>query len=189
MGFLDSLLGRSKPVQPNLDQLFGLPSAAMTLEVTGSFRPTGAGSVCYRKAEGGAFHQVETDVEELLESLDGPRIEVSKDQYGYTWLTSRHSPDDMTGLVTDLHAVNTALQDEGFGSYLLCTLVGFRDDEGRKLALIYLYKRGSFYPFAPLTEPNRDNSLELQMRSELANDLRIEQDLGRWFAVWGAPGL
>ena len=189
MGFLDSLLGRSKPVQPNLDQLFGLPSAAMTLEVTGSFRPTGHGSVCYRKAEGGAFHQVEADIEDLLRSIDGPAIEVSKDQYGYTWLTSRHPQDDMTGLVTDLHAVNSALQDQGFGSYLLCTLVGFRDDEGRRLALIYLYKRGTFYPFAPLTEPNRDNSLELQMRSELANDLRIEQDLGRWFAVWGAPGL
>ena len=38
MGLLDTLLGRSKPVQPNLDQLFGLPSAAMTLEVKGTFR-------------------------------------------------------------------------------------------------------------------------------------------------------
>ena len=55
MGLLDTLLGRSKPVQPNLDQLFGLPSAALTLEVNGTFRPTGYGSVCYRKAEGVAF--------------------------------------------------------------------------------------------------------------------------------------
>ncbi|MGH1551268.1 PspA-associated protein PspAB [Streptomyces sp. L7] len=23
----------------------------------------------------------------------------------------------------------------------------------------------------------------------LGNDLRIEQDLSRWFPVWGAPGL
>ena len=30
MGFLDTLLGRTKPVQPNLDQLFALPSAAVT---------------------------------------------------------------------------------------------------------------------------------------------------------------
>ncbi len=189
MGFLDTLLGRSKPVQPNLDQLFGLPSAAMTLEVNGTFRPTGYGSVCYRKAEGGAFHQVETDIEELLQSIDGPQIEVSKDQYGYTWLTSRHPKDDMTGLVTDLHAVNSALQDNQFGPYLLCTLVSFQDDRGRKLALIYLYKRGTFYPFAPQNEPNRDNTLELQMRSELGNDLRLEPELSRWFPVWGAPGL
>ena len=189
MGLLDTLLGRTKPVQPNLDQLFGLPSAAMTLEVNGTFRPTGYGAVCYRKAEGAAFSQVEADVEELLAGFDGPKVQVSTDKYGYTWILCQRAQDDMTGLVTDLHAGNSALQDAQFGPYLLCTLVGFRDDRGRKLALIYLYKRGSFYPFAPLTEPNRDNTLELQMRSELANDLRIEQDLGRWFPVWGAPGL
>ena len=95
----------------------------------------------------------------------------------------------MTSLVTDVHAVNSALQDNGFGPYLLCTLVSFRDDRGRKLALIYLYKQGTFYPFAPLAEPQRDNVLELDIKSQLGNDLRLEKDLGRWFPVWGAPGL
>ena len=33
MGILDSLLGRTKPVQPNLDALFAVPNAAITLEV------------------------------------------------------------------------------------------------------------------------------------------------------------
>ncbi|MCQ9134481.1 PspA-associated protein PspAB, partial [Streptomyces hilarionis] len=62
---------------------------------------------------------------------------------------------------------------------------------GRRLGLVYLYKRGSFYPFAPLPGPGqrRDNALELQVKAALASDLRIEQDLGRWFPVWGAPGL
>jgi len=31
MGFLDTLFGRTKPVQPKLDDLFALPSAALTL--------------------------------------------------------------------------------------------------------------------------------------------------------------
>lgn len=189
MGLLDTLLGRSKPVQPNLDQLFGLPSAAMTLEVTGTFRPTGYGAVCYRKAEGAAFSQVEADVEELLAGFDGPKVQVSTDKYGYTWILCQRAQDDMTGLVTDVHAVNSALQDNGFGPYLLCTLVSFRDERDRKLALIYLYKQGTFYPFAPLNEPRRDNPLELQIKSQLGNDLKLEKDLGRWFPVWGAPGL
>ena len=46
--------------------------------------------------------------------------------------------------------MNTALEDSGFGPQLLCSLVGFRDAERRPLALVYLYKRGTFYPFAPL---------------------------------------
>ena len=37
MGFLDALLGRTKPVQPNLDHLFAVPNAALTLEVSLGF--------------------------------------------------------------------------------------------------------------------------------------------------------
>ncbi|NEE52996.1 hypothetical protein G3M55_51420, partial [Streptomyces sp. SID8455] len=102
--------------------------------------------------------------------------------------------DDTAGLVNDLHAVNTLLQDGGFGPHLLCSLIGFRDPqaaEGRSLALVYLYKRGTFYPFAPLPggAEKRDNQLELQVRGALGDDLRVEKDLSRWFPVWGAPGL
>lgn len=66
-----------------------------------------------------------------------------------------------------------------------------RGEPRRRLALVYLYKRGTFYPFAPLpdTTEHRDNPLELRVRAALANDLRIEQDLNRWFPLWGAPGL
>ena len=65
MGFLDTLLGRTKPVQPNLDVLFQLPSAAVTLEAATGFKPTGSGSVCFRPVEGKAFADVEKDVAAL----------------------------------------------------------------------------------------------------------------------------
>jgi hypothetical protein len=29
----------------------------------------------------------------------------------------------------------------------------------------------------------------MQVRGSLGDDLKIEPDLGRWFPVWGAPGL
>ena len=32
MGLFDTLLGRTKPVRPNLDALFALPSAAVTVQ-------------------------------------------------------------------------------------------------------------------------------------------------------------
>ncbi len=189
MGFLDSLLGRSKPKQPDLDQLFALPSAALTLQSAAGFEPTGEGSVCFKRAEGAAFAEVQADIQQLLDTGGGPKVEVSQDSYGFTWLLVRQSPDDISALVTDLHAVNTSLQDSGFGPQLLCSLVSFRNDAGQRLALVYLYKRGTFYPFAPLEGERRDNALELQVRALLANDLRIEPDLSRWFPVWGAPGL
>lgn len=192
MGFLDALLGRSKPVRPDLDQLFGLPSAAVTLEAAAGFRPTGVGSVCFAAVEGGAFAEVQQDVRALLDMDTGEGavpVESVRDAYGYTWLVVRRPAEDLPALVGDLHAVNSALEGHGFGPQLLCSLAAFRDDAGRSLALVYLYKRGSFYPFAPLPGEKRDNPLELQVKALLGNDLRLEEDLGRWFPLWGAPGL
>ncbi|MFD3490223.1 hypothetical protein ACFWWB_06570 [Streptomyces sp. NPDC058690] len=194
MGLLDTILGRSKPVRPDLDQLFAVPSAALTLQAGAGFTPTGLGSVCFAGVEGGTFARIRQDVQELLDAdtdRGGIPVEFSQDTYGYTWLLSRRSPDDVAALVNDLHAVNTLLQDGGFGPQLLCSLIGFRDAEGRSLALVYLYKRGTFYPFAPVRgdAEKRDNQLELQIRATLGDDLRVEKDLSRWFPVWGAPGL
>jgi len=190
VGFLDTLLGRTKPVQPNLDALFSLPTAAITLQAAMGLVPTGTGSVCFRATEGRAFHDIENDVQQLLSmGADAAPVEVTVDSYGFTWLVSKHTSDDMEALVTDLHAVNTSLADGGFGPQLLCTLVSFTDDRRRKLALVYLYKRGTFYPFAPLPGERRDNALELEVRGQVGADLKIESDLSRWFPVWGAPGL
>lgn len=189
MGFLDALLGRRKPVRPDLDELFALPSAAITLEAAAGFRPTGVGSVAFKPAEGGAFARTQDEIQALLDADGGPTIEQVEDGYGFTWLVCRHSPSDLSALVTDLHAINTSLADAGFGSLLLCSLVGFRDREERTVGLVYLYKRGSFYPFAPVDGQRRDNALELEVRGHISDDLRVEGDLSRWFPVWGAPGL
>ncbi|MFJ7899030.1 hypothetical protein ACIQ6V_00645 [Streptomyces sp. NPDC096198] len=207
MGLLDILLGRTKPVAPDLDQLFALPSAALTLEAAAGFTPTGSGAVCFATVEGAAFEQTHREVQALLDAdtdRTGPPVELTRDDYGYSWLVSRRSPGQLPELVNDLHAVNSSMEVNGFGPQLLCSLAGFEyadgDEEGggrhgggprRKLALVYLYKRGTFYPFAPLPGggQRRDNALELQVRAALAGDLRIEQDLSRWFPLWGAPGL
>ena len=187
MSFWDSLLGRSRPVPPNLDQLFGLPSAAITLQASTGFRPTGVGSVCFKAAEGGGFAGLQEQVEALL-AVDEGRFAREVDNYGFTWLIRRTAPQDLDGLVTDLHAVNSSLADAGFGPALLCTVIAFTD--GRQpLGLVYLYKRGTWYPFAPAGQERRNNSIELQIRSVIADDLRVEGDLSRWFPLYGAPGL
>ncbi|MFF4208202.1 hypothetical protein ACFYZE_02325 [Streptomyces sp. NPDC001796] len=194
MGFLDILLGRTKPVAPDLDQLFALPSAAITLEAAAGFTPTGTGAVCFATVEGGAFAQANQEVQALLDAdtdRTGPPVRLQRDDYGYSWLVSHRTPDQLSALVNDLHAVNSAMEVNGFGPQLLCSVAGFQDAGGRRLGLVYLYKRGTFYPFAPLAGQGerRDNALELQIKAALGNDLRIEQDLGRWFPIWGAPGL
>ncbi len=185
MGLLDAMLGRTKVPKANLDDLFALPSAALTLEAAAGLRPTGTGSVCFRAAQGGAFATTQTEIEQLL-GASGPKPEKVTDSYGFTWLVSRR--DDVGELVTELHAINSSLVDAQFGNALLCSVLGFAGN-GRRVGLVYLFKRGTFYPFAPLPGEKRDNPLELEVRGVLAGELRIEPELDRWFPVWGAPGV
>ena len=189
MGILKSIFGRSDPPKANLDNLFAVPSAAITLEAAVGLRPAGVASVCFRAAEGGAFASTQSDITALLDADQGPPVETTSDEYGYTWLVVRRDPSELPELVTDVHAVNSSLENAGFGPSLLCSLFGFEGPDGRKLGLVYLYKTGAFYPFAPEGDKRRDNPLELEVRGALADDLTIEPDLSKWLALYGAPGL
>ena len=85
MGFLDSILGRTKPPEADLGALFAVPQAALSLSVEG-FAATGVGGVCYRPAEGGAFNDTETQIKQLIATGGGPTIEGTTDQFGFRWL-------------------------------------------------------------------------------------------------------
>lgn len=195
MGFWDVITGRTRPKQANLDALFAVPTAALTMQTSLGLVPTGDGAVCYRAAAGAGFAGTQDDVVELLGvSEAAPKVSTSVDEFGFTWLSVDHEPldpanPDITGLVTDLHAVNTTLEMNGFGPGLLCSLIGFEGADGRSVGLIYLYKQGTFYPFVPTGPQQRDNLLEINVRTAIEGDLPVEKDLSRWLAVWGAPGL
>jgi hypothetical protein len=188
VGFWDAIRGQQRVKGPDLDHLFAVPGAAVTLETSLGLAPTGQGSVCFRAAEGAASGTAESVATSLVEG-DGPAVERSVDSFGFTWLVVRGMPDDVSGLVTDLHAINSELEAQGFASGLLCSMVAFADGSGRKLGLVYLYKQGTFYPFAPTGPQTRDTLFERQVRDVLGSDLRIEPDALRWMPLWAAPGL
>jgi hypothetical protein len=186
--FLDALLGRSKPKQPKLDALFGVTGAAITLEASAGMKPTGQAAVCFKPASGQGFAAASEELQGLLELAvkeARSRVRVTDDRYGYRWVVLEDP--DMEDLVTSVHLVNSTLEQYGFGPQLLCSVFAFADSSGRRFHLVYLYKRGTFYPFAPLDTERRDNELELRVKASLGGDLPIEPELGRWFALWGLP--
>ena len=187
MGLWDVLRGHSQPRKANLDALFSLPSAAMTLEASLGLRPTGSGAVCFRAADGLAATVSQQEAADLVAVDGGPQTESRVDEYGYTWLTVRTDPPDPASLVTDLHAVNSALEAQGFGPGLLCSTVGFTSDAVRRAYVVYLYKQGTFYPFCPTGPATRDNLMERQIRDAIGVDLPVEQDTSRWMPIWGIP--
>src|SRR4051812_48858604 len=136
----------------------------MTLDAALGLTPTGVGSVCFRAAEGRASTVSQDEASSLIDFDGGPATESRVDEYGYTWLTARTDPPDMGTLVTDLHAVNTSLEDQGFGTSLLCSVVSFDSPDQPRAYLVYLYKRGTFYPFCPTGPSKRDGLRERQLR-------------------------
>jgi hypothetical protein len=188
MGFWDVLRGHSRPRQANLDALFSLPSASMTLEAALGLHPTGSGAVCFRAAEGQAAALSQQEASALVGVDGGPATRTRVDEYGYTWLTLRTDPPDVGSLVTDLHAINSALEAQGFGPGLLCSTVAFRAaDTAPTVYLVYLYKQGTFYPFCPTGPSSRDTLMERQVRDAVGDDVPIEEDTTRWMPIWGIP--
>ena len=240
MGLFDTLLGRTKPVRANLDALFALPSAAVTLQITAGLVPTGRAGVCFKPPAGQPFAEMQAELEQLLATPDDPgpgaatpgapsdtsspaatpdtpspgapatpTVRHVGDKFGYRWIIVEASAVD--DLVTRVHMVHSCLQDAGWSTQLLCSVFGFAPgpDQGsagvtpetgapsasgsaadaitRPLYIVYLAKQGTFYPFAPTENEQRDTELELRLRSMLADDLTIEPDLSRWFPMWDLP--
>ena len=190
MKFLDALLGRSKPKPADLDALFAVPAAAVTLEAALRIRPAGAGAVSFKPATGGGFAATREEIGELLALAakeQAADISTTSDSYGYEWVVVRDP--DPADLATAIHMVTSTLAERGFTPQLLASVFAFTTAEGRPLHLVYLIKRGTFYPFAPTGDQQRDNALELSVRGTLEQEggIRIEPELNRWFPIWGVP--
>lgn len=203
MKIFDTLLGRTKPVKPNLDALFSLPSAAVTLQVSAGLVPSGRAGVCFKPPSGQPFADMQAEIEHLLElpedendaggapSGASATTQVSDvaDSFGYHWILLEGSGID--DLVTRVHVVHSSLEDAGWGTQLLCSVFGFgKGDEvaaTTSVYVVYLAKRGTFYPFAPTGKEQRDTELELSLRATIGSDLPIEDDLARWFPLWDIP--
>lgn len=188
MKILDALLGRTRITPANLDALFALPSAAISLAATAGLRPAGQAAVAYKPASGTAFTTATEELAPLLDlsaSQSGSTLSFVDDSFGYRWVVVHD--DQLEDLVATVHLVNATLADRGFSSQLLCSVFAFRDQQEASCLLVYLFKRGTFYPFAPRAGERRDNELELQARAAVTQELPVEADLSRWFALWGVP--
>ena len=205
MGLFDTILGRTKPVQADLDALFALPSASITLQSAAATTCSGHAGVCFKPPTGQGFADMQAEVVSLL-SMDGASgITSTQDSFGYQWLVVQDP--DIEALVTRIHLVNSSLSDAGWGPQLLCSVFGLAklaastsEDAAREGAtvgpgavlpstafLVYLFKRGTFYPFVPTGHEQRSTEEEFKLRSLVADDLAVETDLDRWFPLWDLP--
>lgn len=189
MGLRDALFGRTTQAQPKLDNLFALSTGALTLDSELDLVSSGEAGLCFKAGSGESTITTDADVEQLLNFDEADhKVSITTDDLGFKWLVIKDP--DLESLVTRIHSANTSMVENGLGPRLLCAVFGFvpKSPPGEgSVRLVYLFKQGTFYPFAPTSSNQRDNELELRVRSFLEKDLPMEKDLGRWMALWNLP--
>jgi hypothetical protein len=189
MGFLDVLRGKRTLRQPTEDRLFAMSTAVVSLQEAG-LEPTAKAAMVFQPLGTTDFDQIVRDMVEVLQMTGdeaGTTIEARDDTFGYRWMVL--SDPDFDDLVVGLNAVNAALRDGGYGDRVLAAVFAFRDQQGRAVKFIYNVKRATYYPFVEqaASAQSRDSEEELRLKARFDRDLPMEQDLGRWFPLWGAP--
>ncbi len=182
MKFLDSLLGRTKLRKPKIDALFALSTAHIAMESIG-FEPSGKTGICFKPVESSRFSEMESDLRDLLQlsaSETGTTCQFETDKYNYSWVIL--SDPDFEDLVTTTYLISETVIEHDFEERLLCSVFSFKS-----VYLIYNYKEGTFYPFAPLSGTKRDSNLEFRVRSSMENELPIEKEIEKWYPLWGIP--
>jgi hypothetical protein len=189
MGLLDVLTGKRKLAKPAPDRLFALTTAYVTMETELEVTSRGAAAIVFQSLGTADFTQIVRDMEEVVRATAADsetKVETFEDSYGFSWLMLRGSSFD--DLVVGINAVSTAIEGGGYGERLLCAVFAFQDAKRRPLYWIYNFKRGAFYPFVPAGgDQSRDNERELVLKAQLSSELPVEQELSRWFALWGIP--
>jgi hypothetical protein len=188
MGLGNVLFGRKKLKGANLDKLFALSTAAITLETELGLKPAGVAAVVFKPLSAGEFIRAENDIDELLGVAardSGSEVRRRSDSFGFEWIVIRDK--DFEDLVTTTHLISSELVDRGFGGQLLAAVFRFKGGE-HPVHLIYGYKRGTFWPFIPADDDKeRDNAEELRLKNQLESELPMEPDLTRWLALFNAP--
>jgi hypothetical protein len=190
VGFLDSILGGSKKLKGAApDRLFAMTTAYVTMETGLDMRHTGSAGIVFQPLGTADFDQILTDAQELLTGMaeeTESKIRSADDEFGYRWLIL--SDDDFDDIVVSLNTLSTELQGGGYGDRLLAAVFSF-EQKGRRIYLIYNYKRGAFYPFVPGPgDKQRDNESELRVKAQLDKEgIPWEAEMARWFPLWEIP--
>ena len=120
VGFWQTLSGRTTPRRPTSTRCSGCRAPRSRCRRRWTSRPPASGPVCYREAEGAGVPRRGGAARGAARLRRGPGRRAVDDTFGFTWLVVRTEPDDLGALVTDLHAVNSSLEAEGFARGLLC---------------------------------------------------------------------
>ncbi|TAJ43265.1 PspA-associated protein PspAB [Methanofollis fontis] len=183
---LNALFGRTTLPRADLDSLFAVSTAAVTMQTSLGLKPSGRAGICFKPIESSRHDAAVSEIEDLLgfaSAETGSEYRIETDEYGFIWVVLEDP--DFDDLITGVHLVAQTLIEHAFGTYLLCAV--YRFENSKPVYWIYSFKAGRYYPFVPEGQMKRDNGYEFRLRSLLERELPLEKDVEKWYPLWGLP--
>ena len=188
MGLLDSLFGRKKLPPSNTALLGAISTAELTVRTELGLEPVPEAGLAVRPVAASQFARVREELESLLRVAAkdmGAETRLQADEYGMLWVIV--ADPDFPDVVATAQIAAQTITEEGFRDQLLCAVFPFADASKAVLNLVYSFKRGSFYAFAPRPGNSRDVTLEIRAHSILEGELPLEKDMSFRYPLWGLP--
>ena len=183
--------GRRKLAQPAPDRLFAMSTAYVTMETSLALTSRGTAAIVFQPLATADFESIVHDMEEVVRATapdSGTTVSSSDDTYGFRWLVLRGS--DFDDLVVGINAVSSALEAGGYGERVLCAVFAFEDaPQAPGLLDLQLQARRVLPVRARRRRQQRDNERELVLKAQIGTELPVEQELERWFPLWGIADL
>jgi len=168
------------------EDLFALSTAYVTMEAELDYAPAGEAALCFSGVDSTAFTDARDEVAAVLdagEAETGTAFEFRTDAHGYDWVVL--ADDDFEDLVTSAHFAADTMMEAGFGSRLLAAAFAFEPGRGGETAYwLYSFRRGTYYPFVPAGDRERNSSAEFKLESVLDGELDVESEKSYWYPLW-----
>jgi len=199
--FMDAVLGSSRLPKAKSEKLFAISTASITLESSLGLKPSGYAGICFKPVGASAYESARKEIQELLEYSSKEtetEFRLEKDEFNFLWAIFKDP--DFDDLVANIHLVSQTLEERGFGEQILCAIYRFDSEpesgakesqgknDGRKVVYwIYNFKQGTYYPFIPLLDKQRDSPFEFRLRADMEKEMPIEKNVEKWYPLWGIP--
>ena len=203
--FMDAIMGRSRLPKAKSEKLFAISTASITLESNMGLKPSGAAGICFKPIGATAYESARQEIEELLEYSSKEtetEFRLEKDEFNFLWAIFKDP--DFEDLVANIHLVSQTLEDRGFGKQILCAIYRFDSEPeagtaghegrpgekaggGKAVYWIYNFKQGTYYPFIPLSNRQRDSPFEFRLRTAMEREMPVEKNVEKWYPLWGIP--
>jgi hypothetical protein len=195
-GIKDALgLGAASAATSDADpeDLWGMSTAYLTMGADLGYETAGEAALCFSGVDSTDFADTVGAVRDILDAGEvetGTEAALHEDDKGYEWVVLRD--DDVEDLVTSIHFAADEFIERGYGSRLLAALFAFEPGEdapgsageGDHVYWVYSFRRGAYYPFAPLPGHERDTKAEFKLQSVLDGELGVEDDKEYWYPLW-----